>query len=144
MAAGGTVEITAYMVGRWIKAAFLVILGIVLLLYSQGLVDDLRDLVESSDGEVAFEWIWDLLTILLWILVAWLFVLAALNIAFSFQEAKYSLYQVTKRLDRIDRKLGIKPVKVEPEEELEGEVEVQEVVRKQPPVEEDLPPPPNE
>lgn len=143
MASGGTVEITAYMVGRWVKSAFLVILGIVLLLYANGLVDDLRNMMEG-DMEVAFEWTWDLLTILLWILVAWLFVLAALNIAFSFQEAKYSTYRIIKRLDRIDRKLGIRPAKVEREEELEEEAEVEEVVMPQPPVEEDLPPPPKE
>jgi len=139
------------MAGKWVKAAFLVILGIVLLIYSQGVVDDLREMIESSEGiEVAFDEIWDLMTILLWILVLWLFVLAALTVAVSFQEAKYSLQEVMKRLDRIDKKLGIKPPKrareeleEEAGEEPKEEVEV-EPVREPPPVEEDIPPPPKE
>lgn len=144
------------MVGRWVKAVFLVVLGFVILLYSSGIVQDFKDTMESiqerssEEGgpgiDFTFEWVWDLLTILLWILVAWLFVLAALNIAFSFQEAKYSNQVILKRLDRIDRKLGIKPLM--PADEKEEEEEKKEVVpspvQPAPVVEEDIPPPPKE
>ena len=57
------------MVGRWIKAVFLIVLGIVILLFADKLVEDLRT---NAVGrfDVAFEWTWDLITWLLWILVA--------------------------------------------------------------------------
>lgn len=148
------------MAGRWVKAAFLVILGIVLLIYSEGVVEDMRNMMESlesvggdeggSDIDTTFEWIWDLMTVLLWILVAWLFVLAALTVALSFQEAKYSVQVVLKRLDRIDRKLGIRPAR-QVHEEMEEDVEEEpkeearvEPVVEMPAVEEDIPPPPKE
>jgi hypothetical protein len=143
-ASGGNVKVTAYVAGRWVKAAFLVVLGIVILIYSNGLVEDLRSMMED-ELEVAFESVWDLLMILLWILVAWLFVLAALNIAFSIQESKYSIQEVMRRLDRIDRKLGIKPSRERREEveDLEEEEELEPRPQK-PVVEEDIPPPPKE
>ncbi len=97
------------------------VLGIVILLYSNGLVEDLKGILpeeapDDIDVDFDFETIWELLTIMIWILVAWLFVLAALNIALSFQEAKYSLAEVMKRLDRIDTKLGIKSAVVDDED----------------------------
>lgn len=148
MAAGGTIKVTAYMAGRWVKAAFLVTLGIVLLLYSDGLVEDLQGMVpDEAPGDVQvdldFETIWELLKIMIWILVAWLFVLAAINIALSFQDAKYSLAEVMRRLDRIDAKLGIKAAADEAEDSEEEEVEA-EPVGQQAAVEEDVPPPPKD
>lgn len=146
MASGGNIKVTAYMVGRWVKAAFLVILGIVILLYADKLVDDLRNMMQG-DFEVAFEWTWDLLTILLWILVAWLFVAAALTIAVSFEQSKYTIGDVVRRLDGIEKKLGIKKPKVEEDEEEEEEQRKEEEVevvfdKSRPPVEEEVPPPP--
>jgi len=148
LAVGGTIKVTAYMAGRWVKAAFLVILGIVLMLYSGGLVDDLRGMVpDEAPGDVEvdfdFETIWELLTVLIWILVAWLFVLAAINIALSFQDAKYSLAEVMRRLDRIDAKLGIDIAADEIADSVEEEVEA-EPVRQQTAVEEEVPPPPRD
>lgn len=148
LATGGTIKVTAYMAGRWVKAAFLVVLGIVILLYSNGVVEDLQNILPEempgeADVDFEFETIWDLLSIMLWILVAWLFVLAALNVALSFQDAKYSLQEVMKRLDRIDMKLGIEPVDAE-QEDVEKEDVKAEAAEAQPAVEEDLPPPPKE
>jgi len=145
---GGTIKVTAQMAGRWVKAAFLVVLGIVILLYSNGLVEDLKGILpEEAPGDIDvdfdFETIWELLTIMIWILVAWLFVLAALNIALSFQEAKYSLAEVMKRLDRIDTKLGIKSA-VADDEDIEDEEEEAVTPQERPAVEEDIPPPPSE
>ncbi len=127
----------------------MVILGILILLYADKLVQDLRSTMEGN-FEVAFEWTWDLLTILLWILVAWLFVAAALTVAVSIEQGKYTIADVVKRLDRIEKKLGIKKPKVEIEEEEEEEEaeerkdeEVEVVFDKpRPPVEEEVPPPP--
>lgn len=124
------------MASRWVKAAFLVILGIVILLYANRLVDDLRTAM-LGNFDVAFEWTWDLLTILLWILVAWLFVDAALTVALSFSEHRFTLLDVVKRLDVIERKLGIAPTKeVTPSSDTETRLE--EIV------EEEVPPPPKE
>ncbi len=124
------------MASRWVKAAFLIILGIVLLLYTDKLVDDLSTAMRE-DFDVAFEWTWDLLTILLWVLVAWLFVDAALTITLSFQEQRYSLTDVMKRLEGIEKKLGVKPVREAPST-------MESVVKEEAVVEEEVPPPPKE
>ena len=131
-------KVTPQMASRWVKAVFLIILGIVILIYADKLVDDLRTAMQDN-FEVAFEWTWDLLMILLWILVAWLFVDAVLTIALSFSEHKYSLADVMKQLAMIEKKLGIPSVK----EVLKAEEEelVEEPVTPGPPVEEEPPPP---
>lgn len=131
-------KVTPRMASRWVKATFLVIIGIVLLLYVDKLVDELRDFIASANTEVAFDEVWTLLTILLWILVAWLLVDAALTVALSFSEHRYSLLDVMKRLSVIERKLGIPPAKEvrKAEEEI-----VEEPVVESPPVEEEPPPP---
>jgi len=137
------------MAGRWVKAVFLAILGVLMLLYADKLVEDLRNMVEG-ELSVTFEWTWDLLTILLWILVAWLFVAAAITVAVSVERNKYTIVDVVRRLDRIERKLGIKVPKAELEEEEEQEEDEErkeeqvEVVfdKSRPPVEEEVPPPP--
>jgi len=152
LASGGNVKVTAYMAGRWVKAAFLVILGILILLYANRLVEDFRNTMDGN-FDVAFEWTWDLLTILLWVLVAWLFVDAALTVAVSVEQSKYTIQDVVRRLDRIEKKLGIRRPKVELEDEEEEETqeEVKELKEEEvevvfdkprPAVEEDVPPPP--
>jgi len=131
------IKVTPQMASRWVKGAFLALLGIIILIYADGFVDELRINVESS-MEVTFDVIWDLLIILLWILVAWLFVDAVLTIALSFSVQRYSLDDVMKRLLRIERKLGIvepRPAPKVEEEEIEEEKAV--VTEEEPP-----PPPP--
>jgi len=129
------------MASKWVKAAFLVILGVVILIYADAFVDELRTNLQEH-FEIAFDEIWDLLTILLWILVAWLFVDAALTIALSFSEHKYSLLDVMKRLQRIEKKLGVsEPSAVVEKEEIESEIAAK-AVEESP--EEDVPPPPRE
>ncbi len=123
-------------------------MAIVILLYSNGLVEDLKGILpeegpDDLDVDFDFETIWELLTIMIWILVAWLLVLAALNIALSFQEAKYSLAEVMRRLDRIDTKLGIKS-ETDDGEDIEEEEEEVVAPQERPAVEEDIPPPPSE
>ena len=133
-------KITPLMASKWIKAAFLAILGIVILLYAGGFVDDLKTNFDRN-LDVAFTWTWDLLTILLWILVAWLFIDAALIIALSFSEHRYSLMDVMRRLQRIERKLGISEPLVA-SKKAEQEVESENAVEESP--EEEIPPPPRE
>ena len=144
LAKGGIIKVTTPMASRWMKAAFLVVLAIVLLLYTDKLVTDLKTALQDN-FEVAFEWTWDLLTILLWILIAWLFVDAALTVALSFQEQKYTLWDVMKRLQAIEKKLGIPKTAASPRTmELSGEVD--EIEEEKPAVTEDeeVPPPPKE
>jgi hypothetical protein len=128
------------MASRWVKAAFLAVLGIIILFYTDKFVQDLRTNIEGH-SDFAFTWTWDLLRILLWILVAWLFVDAALTVALSFTEHRYSLSDVMLRLQKIEKRLGVAepravPKEVEPVEEAESEVE--EIS------EEEVPPPPRE
>lgn len=128
------------MASRWVKAAFLAILGVVILYYADGFVEDLRTNLETN-MDVAFSWTWDLLKILLWILVAWLFVDAALTVALSFSDHRYSLADVVKRLQRIEKKLGIVEPKVSSKKaDLEPEDESLVGAER----EEEVPPPPRE
>ncbi len=93
---------TAQIASRWVKAAFLAVLGIIILLYADQFV---RDMKTSFQDEVTFAATWDLLTILLWILVAWLFVDAGLTVALSFTDRRYTLADVMERLDLIEKKM---------------------------------------
>jgi hypothetical protein len=127
------------MAGKWVKAAFLAVLGIVILIYADGFVDDLRVNLEQ-EFEITFSQIWDLLTILLWILVAWLFVDAILTIALSFSDQRYSLVDVMSRLKKIERKLGI----AEPSDAKRNAEEQQEAEKTVEGPEEEVPPPPRE
>lgn len=136
---GGNMKVTPLMASRWVKAVFLIIIGIVILFYTNSFVEDMKELVLNSDLQVTFEGTWDLLTLLLWILVAWLFADAALTIALSFSEHKYTLLDVVKRLDKIEKKLGM----AEPVEKIEEHEKVEEA-KPEEPVEEDVPPPPKE
>jgi hypothetical protein len=95
--------VTTQIASRWVKAAFLALLGIVILLYVDKFVDDMRTALAD---QVTLVWTWDLLTILLWVLVAWLFVDAALTIVLSFTEHKFTLADLMERLEAIEKKLG--------------------------------------
>jgi len=128
------------MAGRWVKAIFLIIIGIVILFYTNLFVDDLKELIAESNVEVTFEGTWDLLTILFWILAFWLFVDAALTIALSFSEHRYTLTDVMNRLDKIEKRLGM-PQRAEAEEEAEEKVAEPKT---EAPAEEEVPPPPKE
>jgi len=102
---GVVVKTTPQMASRWVKAAFLALIGLVLLIYADGFVTDLQ--INLSDQfNVSFDWTWDLLKILIWILVAWLFVDAALIVALSFKGDLYTLTDVMARLRVIEKKLG--------------------------------------
>jgi hypothetical protein len=128
------------MISKWVKAIFLIVLGIVILLFADKLVQDLRTNAEGH-FDVAFEWTWDLITWLLWILVAWLFVDAALTIVLSFTEQRHTIGDVARRLERIEKKLGITVSEIEEKppgqtEEIHGEepsTEAEQVVEEPPP-----------
>lgn len=143
-ASGGKIKVTTPMASRWVKAAFLVVIAIVLLLYTDRFVTDLRNALQDN-FEVAFEWTWDLLTILMWILIAWLFVDAALTVALSLEEQRYTLVDVMRRLQAIEKKLGISQTTLSLKStELSGEVD--EIAEETPAVTEteEVPPPPKE
>ena len=146
-------EITPQMTSKWVKAAFLILLGIVLLIYSGGLVDDLeRNAAEEFD--VSFEWTWELVRILLWILVAWLFVDAVLIIALSFKADAYTLADVMARLKVIEKntapvkvRTGVAPVTAAPSPEPVAEVADYPVAEEMPDIpdsDDEEPPPPLE
>jgi hypothetical protein len=128
------------MASRWVKAVFLVIIGIVILYYSDGLVNDLKHVVEQHSS-LNLTYTWSLLTILLWILVAWLFIDAALTVALSFSEHRYSLLDVMTRLQKIERRIGVPEPGTAGRQE-RSEADVEEVVEE--PAENEVPPPPSE
>lgn len=146
-------EINSQMTSKWVKAAFLILLGFVLLIYSDGLVDDLeRNAAEEFN--VSFEWTWELVRILLWILVAWLFVDAVLIIALSFKTDMYTLTDVMTRLKAIEKNtMSPKMRTAVAQSSVAPVMESEMVQREYPPVEEipesdeleeDEPPPPLE
>jgi hypothetical protein len=93
------------MVSKWTKAVFLVLLAILLLIYGNGFVSDLETNA-AAEWNMSFEWTWDLLTYLIWIIIAWLLVDAALVIVLSFKADAYTLGDVMDRLARIEKRLG--------------------------------------
>lgn len=112
-------DITPQMTSKWVKAAFLILLGIVLLLYSDGLVDDLE---RNSAEDISFEWTWDLVRLLVWILIAWLFIDAVLIIVLSLKTQIYTVDDVMARLKVIDKRLqflSARPPAMRPETEQE-------------------------
>ena len=78
-------------------------MGIIILLYVDRFVTDLKN---AFADDVHLGETWNLLTWLLWILVAWLFVDAALTVALSITEHKVTLADVMERLDAIEKRLG--------------------------------------
>lgn len=93
------------MVSKWVKAVFLIVLGVLLLMYGDGFVTDMET-HSSQEWNMSFQWTWDLLTYLIWILIAWLFVYAILTIVLSFKMDVYTLGDVMERLDRIEKRMG--------------------------------------
>lgn len=93
------------MTAKWTKAVFLILLGILLLLYGDGFVTDL-EMNAAAEWNMSFEWTWDLLRYVLWILTAWLFVDAVLIIVLSVKADPYTLGDVMERLSRIEKRLG--------------------------------------
>jgi hypothetical protein len=124
------------MASRWVKAAFLAILGIVIMIYLNGFVRELKANL-SDRYNISFDETWTLLLVLLWILVAWLFVDAVMIIALSFRGDVYTTHDVMEKLKAIDKKLGHKA----------GGVAATEVEELQEPAvtqTEEVPPPPKE
>ncbi|MCJ7607635.1 MAG: hypothetical protein MUO94_07300 [Thermoplasmata archaeon] len=106
-------KVTAQMASKWPKAIFLILLGIVILYYSGGFVDDLETNL-ADEFDVAFNWTWDLLMVLMWVLVAWLLVDGVLIIVLSIKLQVYSLNDVMTRLRSIEKKLDGRKPKREP------------------------------
>ncbi len=99
---GETIKVTSHIASRWVKAAFLALIGIVILLYAEKLVRDLRTALSE---DVNFTWTWDLLRILLWVLVAWLLVDSVLIVVLSLTEHRYSAADLMQKLEQIEKKV---------------------------------------
>jgi hypothetical protein len=128
------------MTAKWVKAAFLGLLGIVILYYADGVLSDLESNI-SEEWNMSFEWTWDLLRYLLWIFIAWLFVDAALIVALSFRMETHSITDVMEKLSGIEERItSLESTLVKDDsEEVEGfDDEPAEVE------EEGTPPPPGE
>ena len=98
------IKVTPQMSSRWVKAVFLILLGFVLLLYHDGFIDDLERNA-ADEFNIYFEWTWDLLRVLVWVLIAWLFVDAVMIILLSFKMETYTLSDVVVRLNAIEKRL---------------------------------------
>lgn len=96
-------KVTSRMASRWVRAAFLAVTGLVIALYADKLVSDLEEALFEA-LEVQFAGTWELLSLLLWILVFWLFVLAIITVVLSFKEDAHTISDVMARLDSIEDK----------------------------------------
>jgi hypothetical protein len=131
------IKVTPQMSSKWVKAVFLILLGLVLLLYHDGFIDDLERSA-AEEFNISFEWTWELLRALLWILMAWLFVYAAMIIVLSFKTDLYSLSDVIAKLNAIEKRLPAQkakaPVLAPPVvEELPAEVAFEQLDEEPPP-----------
>ena len=97
-------DVTPQMASKWVKAVFLILLAIVLLIYSDGFVDDLER-NSAEEFNISFEWTWDLVRVLIWILIAWLFVDAVLIVILSLKAQLYTVDDVMERLKSIEKRL---------------------------------------
>lgn len=93
------------MVSKWVKAVFLFVIALVLLLYGDGFVAEMET-QSSQQWNMSLDWTWDLVMYLIWILIAWLVVYASLTIAMSFKAEAYTLTDVMDRLEKIEKRLG--------------------------------------
>lgn len=98
-------KVTPQMAARWAKAVFMALLAIVLIFYGSGFVSDLETNA-AAEWNMSFEWTWDHLTYLIWIIIAWLLVDAVLIVVLSFRMDVYNLGDVMDRLERIEKRLG--------------------------------------
>jgi hypothetical protein len=141
------IKVTPQMSSKWVKAGFLILLGIVLLYYHSGFIDDLER-NSAEEFNLSFEWTWDLLQVLMWILIAWLFVYAALIIALSFRMDYCTLNDVMAKLSSIEKRLPAQrtrtPVIVPAVEPIEPEVFPVEEFEEADELDEEEPPPPTE
>ena len=125
------------MTAKWTKAVFMILLALVLVMYGSGFVSDLETNA-AAEWNMSFEWTWDLMTYLIWILIAWLLVDAALILVLSFKTDVYTLGDVMDRLARIEKRLGPDKARspaARPEERKVAAVTVEE---------DGVPPPPKE
>jgi hypothetical protein len=98
-------KVTPQMAHRWTKALFLVLIAVLLIFYGNGFVSDMETNA-AAEWNMSFEWTWDLLTYLIWIITAWLLVDAALIVLMSFRADAYTLADVMDRLTKIEKRLG--------------------------------------
>ena len=133
-------DVTPQMASKWVKAAFLVLLGIVLLLYADGFVDDIER-NSADEFNISFEWTWDLVRVLIWILIAWLFVDAVLIVVLSLKTQLYTIDDVMARLKTIEKKLPEAAAAQPPVAEPQDDYDMYPAVEPEPETDDDLPPP---
>jgi len=144
------VKVTNNMLRCWTRAAFLVIIGLLLLLYIESIIREIESNFESV-MEGSADSFFRFLKYILYILAFSLFFAAAINILTGFQESRVSLGEISDKLDGISEKLDMlnakktnlsrKAISDTPEG---PESKVRTVVPESaPPAPEDLPPPPD-
>ena len=134
-------DVTPQMASKWVKAVFLILLAIVLLMYSDGFVDDLER-NSAEEFNISFEWTWDLVRVLIWILIAWLFVDAVLIIILSLKTQLYTVDDVMERLKSIEKRLPeATPAGPPPVMEPQDDYDMYPAVEPADESDDDLPPP---
>ncbi len=110
------------------------VLGIIILIYAENFVEDLRDALSDT---VQFTWTGTLLRILLWVLVAWLFVDAALIVILSVTDQRVSPTDLMRKMEELEKKLD---ARVRTTKKLDEKTEASVPVASS----DELPPPPRE
>ena len=134
-------DVTPQMASKWVKAVFLILLAIVLLIYSDGFVDDLER-NSAEEFNISFEWTWDLVRVLILILIAWLFVDAMLIVVLSLKTQLYTVDDVMARLKVIEERLPeATAAEPPPVMEPQGDYDMYPAVEPAAESDDDLPPP---
>ena len=133
-------DVTPQMASKWVKAVFLILLAIVLLLYSDGFVDDLER-NSAEEFNISFEWTWDLVRVLIWILIAWLFVDAVLIVILSLKTQLYTVDDVIARLKVIEKRLPEAAAEPPPVMEPKNDYDMYPAIEPAAESDDDLPPP---
>jgi len=97
-------KVTDNMLRKWARAGFLLIIGVVFLIYLPSVLVELQTGFENfteSDAERMFTFV----EALLYIFTFWLFVSAALNIVSGFKEPKGTIDDLARKIDALDEKL---------------------------------------
>ena len=106
-------KVTNLMLTKWAKAALLILFGIILIIYLNSVLEELQRAFESI-LQVETPMLISLLTAVMWIIILWCFVDAAINIITSFREGRTTIDDLAAKIDSIEKMIKEQGVEVPP------------------------------
>jgi len=138
-------KITNLMLTKWAKAALLILFGIILIIYLESVLEEFRGAFEGIFHEETPMLI-GLLTAVMWVVILWCFVDAAINLITSFREGRTTIDDLAAKIDSIEKMIKEQAVEVPPAQQKPIVIEQAKVqMSKSEPIPaptSDVPPPP--